>query len=196
MSSHKRGLLAATNYILLVGLALFFGVVSIISLRSNNLGAVRMRDKVLQTDKDNGDVEAALRELRTYVYSHMNTDLSSGTNVYPPVQLKYRYARLVEAEKQRVQTEMAKVYTDAQRLCEQQNTTDFSGRNRVPCIESYVTNHTIVEQPIGDDVYKFDFASPAFSFDTAGISLLLSGFFAALAAANFLTHKWLKGRLL
>lgn len=195
MSNYKR-ILSPTNYILLASLALFFGVVAIISLRSNNIGAVRLRDKVLQTDKDNGDIEMALRELRTYVYSHMNTDLSSGTNVYPPVQLKYRYDRLVGAEKQRVQTEMAKVYTDAQKICEQQNPTDFSGRNRVPCIESYVTNHTIIEQPIGDDVYKFDFASPVFSFDAAGISLLLSGIFAALAAASFLSQQWLKGRLL
>jgi hypothetical protein len=184
------------NYWVFVALAVFFGSVAVLSLRANNLEAVHLRDKVLEVDKANGDVESALRELRTYVYGHMHTDLSSGTNVYPPVQLKYTYDRLVEAEKKRVQSEMAKVYLDAQRICEQQNSTDFSGRNRVPCIEQYVTSHTISEKPIADDVYKFDFASPSWSPDAAGISLVLSGLFAALGAASFLTQQWLKGRLL
>lgn len=184
------------NYWIFVGLAVFFGFVGVLNLRANNQEAVNLRNRVLEVDKANGDVEKALRDLRAYVYAHMNTNLSSGTNVYPPIQLKYTYDRLVEAEKQRVQAEMAKVYLDAQATCERQNPTDFSGRNRVPCIEQYVTSHTIAERPIADDVYKFDFASPAWSPDSAGISLVLSGLFASLGAGIFLFHQWLKGRLL
>ena len=184
------------SYWVCLVLAVVFGVMTVVNLRTNNLKAVRLRNNVLSVDKASGDVETALRELRTYIYSHMDTSLSSGTNVYPPVQLKYRYDRLVTAEKQRVQAATAKVYTDAQALCEQQNSNDFSGRNRVPCIEQYVTSHTVSEQTINEDLYKFDFASPAWSPDTAGFSLLATGFFAACGSASFLFHQWRKGKLL
>lgn len=176
-------------------LALFFGVLCVINLRANNLQAVKLRNQVLEVDKANGDVETALRDLRSYVYTHMNTDLSASTNVYPPVQLKYRYDRLVAAEKERVAAVMAKVYTDAQAECERQNSTDFSGRNRIPCIEAYVTARTISEQPINEDLYKFDFASPAWTPDFAGITMVLSGAFAFLGVSVVLLQQWLRNRL-
>lgn len=187
---------ALLNYWVFFALALTFGVIAVFSLRANNLHAIALRNEVLLVDKNNGDVEAALQKLRVYVYSHMDTDLSSGSSVYPPVQLKFRYDRLVAAEKERVQAEMAKVYTDAQKLCEQQNSTDFSGRNRVPCIEQYVTNHTITERPIADDVYKFAFASPDWSPDLAGLSLLAAGTFAVMGSLLLVVKLWLHGRRL
>lgn len=195
MSRTNKPLLGI-NYWTCLALAIFFGVVAVLSLRANNLEAVRLRNEVLRVDKADGDVEKALQELRKYIYSHMHTSLASDTNVYPPVQLKFSYDRLVLAEKQRVEAAMSKVYIDAQRICEQQNPTDFSGRNRVPCIEQYVTSHRIAEQPIADDLYKFDFASPVWSPDLAGISLVLAGLFTALGVASFLTEQWLKGKLL
>lgn len=194
--SRNHQSLPGINYWLCLALAIFFGVVAILSLRANNLGAIRLRNEVLRVDQAGGDVEKALQQLRKYIYSHMHTSLASDTNVYPPVQLKFSYDRLVLVEKKRVEAEMAKVYTDAQRICEQQNPTDFSGRNRIPCIEQYVTNNRITEKPIADDLYKFDFASPVWSPDLAGISLLLTGLFAAIGAVSFLTEQWLKGRLL
>lgn len=184
------------NYWLYLVAVVLFGSIAVFSLRANNQQAVSLRNEVLKTDKAGGDVEKSLQELRKYVYSHMNTSLASGSNVYPPVQLKYRYERLVTAEKARLQTETAKVYTDAQRRCEEQNATDFSGRNRVPCIEQYVTSHAVTEAAIAEDLYKFDFASPTWSPDLAGISLILAGLFAVLGVASFLFQQWLKGRLL
>ena len=183
------------NYWLYFTVAVFFGVIAVYSLRANNLGAIRLRNQVLAVDKANGDVEAALRELRTYVYSHMNANLSSGTNVYPPVQLKYRYDRLVSAEKERVAAQTTKVYTDAQKHCERKNS-DFSGRNRVPCIEAYVTSRSVTEQPINQDLYKFDFASPTWTPDVAGISLLLAALAGLFGVISFLGQLWLRNRLL
>jgi hypothetical protein len=56
---------------------------------------VQLRDKVYVADKNNGDINGALNNLRQYVYNHMNTDLSSGGNsIKPPIQLKYTYERL------------------------------------------------------------------------------------------------------
>lgn len=184
------------NYWIFFALAIFFGVVALFALRANNMQAVNLRNEVLLVDKNNGDVEKALQKLRSYVYSHMNTDLSAGSSVYPPVQLKYRYDRLVAGEKARVQSESAKVYTDAQKYCEQQNSTDVSGRNRVPCIEQYATSHLSVEKPVADDVYKFDFASPVWSPDLAGISLLLSGVFSLIGLAPLFINQLLRSKIL
>jgi hypothetical protein len=148
--------------------------VAIYALRQNNLTMIRLREAVYVADKNNVDVETPLRALRQHIYSHMNSDPSSGANaIKPPIQLKYRYERLVAAEKQRITTVNAQVYTDAQNYCETQNSA-FSGRSRVPCIQDYVAKNGVQEKPIDDSLYKFDFVSPRLSLDVAGISLLIS----------------------
>lgn len=158
--------------------------VCVFALRQNNLQMVFLRDNVYATDRDNGNVEGALQDLRSFVYGHMNTELASGDNVYPPIQLKYTYERLKAAEKARVQAENDRIYTDAQAYCEQQNPAGFSGRTRVPCIEEYVKSHGVNEKPIPDAMYKFDFVSPSWSPDVAGFSLLISILLAMLLAAR------------
>ncbi len=176
-------------------LFLLSGAVAIFALRQNNLNAITLKDKVIEVDKQNGDVEAALRELRTYVYGHMNTHLSGGTNaIYPPVQLKYRYERLVRAEKERISKLNEKVYTEAQTICEQRFPV---GRiaNRVPCVEDYVAQHSVKENPVPDALYKFDFQPPLWSFDLAGISLIVSCLFFLLFVTRFLLERWMQIKL-
>jgi hypothetical protein len=148
--------------------------VSVFALRNNNLTMVRLRDEVYQADKNDQNVNAALNNLRFYVYSHMNTGLSTGDSVYPPIQLKYTYQRLEQAQATQVKAENANVYTDAQIYCQQQIPNGFSGRVRVPCIEQYVTTHTAVATPIPSAMYKFDFVDPLWSPDLAGFSVLVS----------------------
>jgi hypothetical protein len=150
----------------------------------------------LKVDEQNGDVETALRELRAHVYAHMNSELSGGaSNVQQPVQLKYRYERLVTAEKQRVSAANEKIYNDAQVDCERRFPAGLSGSNRLPCIEQYVTSHNIKERPIPDSLYKFDFAAPRWSPDLAGLSLLLSGLFFLLFFVRVGLERWMKHRL-
>ena len=148
--------------------------VSVFALRDNNLTMVRLRQAVYQADKNNQNVEATLNTLRSYVYSHMNTGLSSGDNVYPPIQLKYTYQRLEEAQAATVKSDNANVYTDAENYCQAQIPTGFSGRVRVPCVEQYVTTHTAKMYPIPSAMYKFDFIDPLWSPDLAGFSVLAS----------------------
>lgn len=149
--------------------------ISVIALRENNLGMVRLRDNVYAVDQQGGDVEAALQKLRGYVYGHMNTELSTGTGaVYPPVQLKYTYQRLQQAEKDRVKADNAKIYTQAQAQCEAENPSGFSGSGRIPCIEAYVSSHGVTEKKIPDAMYKFNFTSPTWSPDVAGFGILIS----------------------
>lgn len=132
---------------------------------------IRLREVVYVADKENGDVEKALSDLRKYIHSHMNTDPSSGGNaIKPPIQLKYRYERLVAAQQAKTSEQ---IYTEAQKFCESQNQA-VSGRSRVPCIEQYITANSGPNAQIDENLYKFDFVSPRWSADVAGISLIIS----------------------
>src|SRR5437868_7767644 len=83
----------------LLALFFLFAIICIFALRANNLGMVRLRNAVYTADKNGTNVEQSLQNLRAYVQTHMNTDLSDGnTGVYPPIQLKYTYERLQQAE--------------------------------------------------------------------------------------------------
>lgn len=167
-------------------------LLAIYGMRQNNLTALRIRDAVISADEKNGDVESALRELREFVHAHMNTQLASGPNaIRPPIQLKYRYERLVAAEKARVSEANQKIYNEAQVICERQFPTGLSGGGRVPCIEQYVTTNGVKEKPIPDALYKFDFVSPVWSPDLAGWSWIAAGVFFILFLVRFGLERWL-----
>lgn len=168
-----------------VVLAIISGLVCIFALRANNEHMISLRDAVYAADKNNGNVELALQNLRKYVYGHMNTDLAAGPNaVHPPIQLKYTYDRLVQTESQRVESTNATLYTDAQSYCQATIPNGFSGRYREACINQYVTTHGASVQSIPKNLYEFDFVSPKWSPDLAGWSLVLTVLF-ALAALIF-----------
>jgi hypothetical protein len=172
--------------------------VGIYALRANNLKAIELRDKLLQVDKENGDVEAALRELREFTYGHMNARLASDTGIYPPIQLKYRYERLVQAEKERAAGGSENIYNDAQKYCEQKYPEGLSGSNRLPCIKDYVDSRTAAVkdvQEIPDSLYKFDFVSPVWSPDLAGWSLVVAGVSFLLFIVRMLGDWWLRSQL-
>jgi hypothetical protein len=152
-------------------------IVSVLALRHNNQTMVKLRDQVYVADKNNGDINGALNNLRRYVYGHMNTDLSSGNNnIKPPIQLKYTYQRLYDAQANQIQTSNQQLYTDAELYCQSINNAYF-GTTRVPCVQNYVINHGLkaanINIPAG--LYEFDFASPSWSPDLAGWSLVLTG---------------------
>jgi hypothetical protein len=167
--------------------------VTVAALRQNNLTMVQLREDVYQADQDNKDVEGALHELRSHVYAHMNTDLSSGANgVYPPIQLKYTYERLKAAEQKRVKQASSQVYTAAQNHCERLHPSGFSGRGRIPCIEQYVEDHKVAEHVIPDPMYKFDFVSPRWSPDIAGFGLVASSLLLVLLALRIAAGRLIK----
>jgi len=172
------------------------GASAVLSLRQNNLNMVRLREAVFEADKNNSDVEITLKKLREYVYRHMNTNLSSGNNnVKPPIQLKYRYERLVQAEKDRVGSANTKMYTDAQTYCEKLFPHGLSGGGRIPCIQDYVSTHGISQRPIDDSLYKFDFVSPVWTPDIAGWSVLATLGLAVIIIVRLILDRWLKNTL-
>lgn len=187
-------------YFLIV--CVLFASLSVYALRQNNLTMVRLRSAVYTTDKNNGDVNGALKALQAYVTANMNTNLSSGPNgAYPPIQLQYTYERLQEAQAQQQLDESqanTQLYTEAQTYCQQQDPTDFSGHNRVPCIIQYVQSHGVTNftvQTIPASQYEFSFISPSWSPDLAGWSLVATVLAALLFLATWLTDRWFKHQI-
>lgn len=164
------------------------------ALRSNNQKMVELREQVYVADKSGEGVNDSINALRSHVYAHMNTNLSSGSNgIKPPLQLKYTYERLLEAEQKKAELAGSSIYTDAQNYCQEQNSQDFSGRNRVPCVQEYIALHQATVINIPTSAYQFDFVSPTWSPDLAGWSLLaglIFGLSAGLALLfRLLAHK-------
>jgi hypothetical protein len=160
-------------------LFLITALICALSLRHNNQTMLKLRDQVYAADQKGSDVNAALNNLRSYVFAHMNTSLSTGTNIKPPIQLKYTYQRLYDAQYNDLQAANQKIYNDGKVACPgAANTYD---PDRLACIENYAVNHGVrganINIPAG--LYEFDFASPSWSPDLAGWTLLLSVFFLA-----------------
>jgi hypothetical protein len=181
----------ALYFIVAIAVTVF---VAVSALRQNNIRAIELRDTVLEVDKQNGDTEAALRDLREYVYGHMNTSLSVPGGAYPPVQLKYRYERLVAAQKTADQGN-SQLATEAQNYCEAQMPT---GRSlyRIDCIQNYILTHgAAATKTIPDSLYKFDFVPPVWSPDLAGWSLVLLAVLLLLFITRTIALIWLKHSL-
>jgi len=183
---HKIAAVSAKTWLYLFAVT---AVICVISLRHNNQTMTRLRDQVYAADKNNGDINGALNNLRSYVFAHMNTSLSTGTNIKPPIQLKYTYQRLYDAAYNDLQTANQKIYNDGKNACP--GIANGYDPARLACIENYAVNHGVqganINIPAG--LYEFDFVSPSWSPDLAGWTLLLSGvFFVAfllkLAAAS------------
>ena len=169
------------------------GAVSVFLLRRNNLKMADLRDALREADKNNTDIQGAFQNLQQYVLHHMNTSLAT-ESVYPPIQLVNTYNRLVEAEKAKVDAANKSLYTDAQNYCQSLNSVDFSGRNRVPCIEQYVQDHGIKMQPVPTSLYTFDVVAPRWSPDAAGWSLVLTGLIGIVLVVRLLAGLWYKKR--
>lgn len=195
---HRLAELRAVPTLLLLGLALVFGATAVLALRANNQRMIELRDAVFAADEQDGDVEGALLALREHVHAHMNTNLTSGANaVRPPIQLKYTYERLVEAERAKLQVSNPGLYDQAISYCEGR----FQGGHiveRAQCIQDYVQQRGGAQAEAGsvpDDLYKFDFASPSWSPDLAGWSLVLAVVFGILFIVRLGTEYLIKFEL-
>lgn len=176
-----------------VALAVVCALVCLFAMRANNQHMAVLRNNVYVADKNNGNVQGALDTLQAYVIAHMNTSLTSGnTGVYPPIQLEYTYERLQQANGG---GQNSGLYTQAQAFCQAQDSTDFSGHNRVPCIEQYVENHGVKLANISPSLYQFAFLSPTWSPDLAGWSMVATVLFLLLALAAFATRRWFRGSM-
>lgn len=186
-SSHTRLLSIHPLYLLIA--TIICGSVCLVALRHNNQRMEQLKQAVYTADKNDGNVQQTLDNLQAYVTAHMNTNLSTGTgSVYPPIQLEYTYLRLAQAQDASALSSNSGLYTAAQSYCQKLDPIDFSGRNRVPCIEQYVTSHGAKLPKIPAALYEFDFVSPSWSPDLAGWTLLLTLLLTALTVVQFLVR--------
>ena len=182
--------------LLLVGFILS-SLSAVFALRSNNLTMLDLKGLVYKADTDGKDTNKPLESLRSYVNTHMHTDLSAGNEtVKLPVQLTESYRRAKEAEIKRVSVVNTQVGLDAQSYCERTVPNGLSGRGRVPCIEEYKASHGVKEAAISEDLYKFNFSSPVWSSDIAGWSIVFSAIFGVLLVVTQLFGRILYSSLL
>ena len=170
-----------------VWLALFLvaAMITTSALRQNNLQMVKLRDTLYIADQKGEGVDQALNNLRGWVYAHMNTDLTSGNAIKPPVQLKSSYDRLVKAEQQRIDEANNKIYRQAQAYCAARSPGPF----RQVCFKQYVDKYNVKADSIPPALYQFDFASPVWSPDLAGWSLIASIILGAITIVSFLADR-------
>ncbi len=182
-------------YILLAS-TLLCSAVAVYALRANNLRMIELKQAVYIADEQNGDIEAALQNLRDFVTTHMNTQMRSPDASEPPIQLVNQFNRLLQAEQARLASQdTSQVYRAAQQACE-------SGAipltARAQCIQEYVIANgvQITESSLPPkELYTFDFASPRWSFDLAGISIVLAVLSALLLVVRVIVGRIAKQRL-
>lgn len=177
-----------------LGLALIFGFISLAALRSNNQHMLKLRGAVYTADQNGQGVTQALQNLQEYVTGHMNTNLNTGNStVYPPIQLKYTYDRLVKAESDQIAQQNQSQYNDAVAHCPSSGNSYQEHLDQQNCVLGYLQNeHNITLPPIPDALYKFDFVSPTWSPDLAGWSLVATALFALLFVVSLVSGTWLK----
>lgn len=179
----------------LVAAFLISGCVSIYALRANNLKMVQLRQAVYTADQQAGDVNGALNDLRQFVFSHMNTNLSAGSNSNePPIQLVYSFNRSVAAARSALSAvgSADQIYTAAQGQCEQSS---VPLNAKAQCIENYISAHgkgiaQLVLPPKGD--FTYDFVSPVWSPDLAGWSIVATFVFGLLLIARLIVGRFIK----
>ncbi len=175
--------------IVIFGILTILSVVMFISgMISNGNNAVKRFNALNAVDQAGGDVETALNELRSYIYSHMNTEIGGPNGIYPPIQLKGTYENLVAIEEARVKDVNDLLYPEAQAFCEANGNQGFSGRNRTECIAEYIEKNGTKIKEIEEDYYKYDFVAPRWSPDLAGYSLIASILFGSATLISLLMY--------
>lgn len=152
-------------------LLLFWIGASIFFLRQNNLKMIELREAVVVADTKNGDVASALEGLNGHVFNHMNT------KIVRPVELVNTYNRQAQrAIEAANKTNGKDIYAEATAACE---------RRGVPLtsIAQCAADYAITNNPgVGPkqinlpdkNLFIYSFATPKWTPDLAGFSLLIS----------------------
>lgn len=159
------------NWQLLLLLALFIAS-SVYFLRQNNLKMVTLRNAVVAADEQSGNVSSALEALNHHVFHHMNT------TIVRPVELVNTYNNQAKAAIEAAnKTSGRDIYAEATAACE---------RRGIPLssIAQCTANYALSNNPgVGPAIinlpdknrFIYTFATPVWTPDTAGFSLLATG---------------------
>lgn len=179
----------------LVILLLLAGFIAATFLRLNNIGMVERRTAVMTADEnaDESTIVQRLSALQRYVSSHMNTDLGRG------VYLESSYNRDLQLWQSRQFGDAnpnGNIYLKAQEVCAPQFSAYSSAY--LQCTTSELAKYPAAESP-GDgtgkpaqEAYIHDFASPAWSPDFAGWSLVVCALIALAIVVRLISLGVLK----
>ncbi len=162
----------------LIILLIIVGFIAATFLRLNNIGMVQRREAVLSAD-ESGNVDVTidrLYDLQQYVSSHMNTDLGGGVplnNAFHRDYETWMQGQYGSANSQE------NIYKKAQEVCAPQ----FSNYSYayVQCTTNELAKYPAAANPASEstkprqEAYIHTFASPVWSPDFAGWSVLLFG---------------------
>lgn len=159
----------------LVILLILAGFIAATFLRLNNIGMVQRRDAVLSADKtgDSEAIQSRLYDLQRYVSSHMNADMGS-------IYLEYQYKRDSEkaiAAASDTSNPNGNIYKKAQEVCAPR----FSNYSQayLQCTVDYLSQFAPASSPASTvalpraDAYRHSYASPLWTPDFAGFSVLI-----------------------
>ena len=103
------------SLLIIISGLIIFGLLSIFALRQNNIRMLQLKETVIKIDESGGDVEKALTDLRTHVFSHMNTNMRTGDSSELPIQLASRYNKYITEQQARLTASgQPDIYTKAQ----------------------------------------------------------------------------------
>jgi hypothetical protein len=152
-------------FVVLIGLTVFF-------LRQNNLAMVQLRNQVVVADEQGGDVSAALKDLNTHIFKHMNTE------IVRPIELVNTYNKQAQLVIEAANKASGRdVYAEATAACERRGVPLSS---IAQCAADYALQNNpdpgSVEINLPDkNRFIYTFATPVWTPDAAGILLLITG---------------------
>lgn len=159
----------------LIVLLVLFGFVAATFLRLNNIGMSQRRDAVYSADKagDTAVIQERLYDLQRYASEHMNSDTGS---IYLENQYKRDSQRVIDAASDNGNPN-GNIYKKAQEVCAPK----FSSYSQayLQCTVNYLAQYAPADNPVSvvtlpkADTYRHSFASPLWSPDFAGFSVLI-----------------------
>ena len=174
----KRKYRNITFIIILLFVAISF-VTSLYGLRHNNMRMEELRAAVYKADEggDKEEIAKALTDLRHHILSHMNTNLNPDNeeSSEKPIQLTYKYYRdSLKAWHDEIREAGVdnKPLNDARKVCE---VDDYVISERLSCLikETQDIEGFPQPRPVEKIYYVYDFVSPTWSPDLAGLSLIV-----------------------
>ncbi len=158
----------------LVVLLLICGFVAATFLRLNNVGMVDRRDAVLAADKDGNltAIQTRLYDLQRYVSTHMNADMGT---IYLENQYK-RDSERIMAQAGSDDNPNGNIYKKAQDNCAPKFASYSTAY--LQCTVTYLAQFAPADDPASkvalpkSDLYRHSFASPLWTPDFAGWSVL------------------------
>ena len=159
----------------LVIVLLIFGFIAATFLRLNNIGMIERRNAVMSADKAGDPVatQTRLYDLQRYVSQHMNTNMGS---IYLENQYKRDSQRIIDAASGD-NNPNGNIYKKAQETCAPR----FSSYSQayLQCTVNYLSQYSSAGELASTvalpkaDLYRHSFASPLWTPDFAGWSVLI-----------------------